>query len=92
MCFFHVHVYECEYAKNAASRLCIETAAAANATISRPVSESLKLLNDEEVIMLSQKGKIQAYALEKMLGDYTRAVKIRRALLCSYPSIHCSIH
>ncbi|EJD05369.1 uncharacterized protein FOMMEDRAFT_103364 [Fomitiporia mediterranea MF3/22] len=47
----------------------------------RPVQESLKLLNDEEVILLSQAGKIQAYALEKMLGDLTRAVKIRRALI-----------
>ncbi|KAL5476995.1 HMG1 [Sanghuangporus weigelae] len=47
----------------------------------RPVQESLKLLNDEEVIMLSQAGKIQAYALEKMLGDFERAVRIRRALI-----------
>lgn len=51
----------------------------------RPVQESLKLLNDEEVIMLSQAGKIQAYALEKMLGDFERAVKIRRALICAFP-------
>ena len=48
----------------------------------RPVSVSLSLLNDEEVVMLSQDGKIQAYALEKMLGDYERAVRIRRALIC----------
>ncbi len=34
----------------------------------RPVSDSLALLNDEEVVLLSQDGKIQAYALEKMLG------------------------
>lgn len=57
----------------------------------RPVSESLKRLIDEEVIMLAQKGKIQPYALEKMLGDFTRAVKIRRALICKSlftPSTH----
>ena len=48
----------------------------------RPVSASLSLLNDEEVILLAQDGKIQAYALEKMLGDFERAVKIRRALIC----------
>lgn len=48
----------------------------------RPVSVSLSLLTDEEVIMLSQDGKIQAYALEKMLGDFERAVRIRRALIC----------
>lgn len=48
----------------------------------RPVSVSLSMLNDEEVILLSQAGKIQAYALEKMLGDLERAVRIRRALIC----------
>jgi len=42
---------------------------------------SLSLLNDEEVILLSQNGKIAAYALEKMLGDNERAVLIRRALI-----------
>ncbi|KAG8974244.1 3-hydroxy-3-methylglutaryl-coenzyme A (HMG-CoA) reductase isozyme, partial [Tulasnella sp. 427] len=36
-------------------------------------------LDDEEVIMLCQKGKIAAYALEKVLGSHSRAVKIRRA-------------
>ena len=48
----------------------------------RPVSMSLSLLNDEEVILLAQNGKIQAYALEKVLGDLERAVLIRRALVC----------
>ena len=48
----------------------------------RPVSVSLSLLNDEEVILLAQNGKIQAYALEKVLGDLERAVLIRRALIC----------
>ncbi|TDL24659.1 hypothetical protein BD410DRAFT_719028 [Rickenella mellea] len=47
----------------------------------RPVSVSLSMLNDEEVTMLAQAGKIQAYALEKMLGDLERAVRIRRALI-----------
>ena len=49
----------------------------------RPVSVSLSLLNDEEVILLAQNGKIQAYALEKVLGDLERAVLIRRALICA---------
>jgi len=48
----------------------------------RPVAISLAMLNNEEVILLSQKGKIAAYALEKMLGDNERAVLIRRALIC----------
>lgn len=48
----------------------------------RPVANSLAMLNDEEVVLLSQKGKIAAYALEKMLGDNERAVLIRRALIC----------
>ncbi|KAL1747372.1 hydroxymethylglutaryl-coenzyme A reductase-domain-containing protein [Schizophyllum fasciatum] len=51
----------------------------------RPLSESLKLLNDEEIILLSQNGKIAAYALEKSLGldkkGLERAVRIRRALI-----------
>ncbi|KAI1786178.1 mannosyl oligosaccharide glucosidase-domain-containing protein [Ganoderma leucocontextum] len=36
----------------------------------RPVSVALKTLNDEEVILLCQTGKIVPYALEKMLGDF----------------------
>ncbi|PPQ94068.1 hypothetical protein CVT25_009737 [Psilocybe cyanescens] len=49
----------------------------------RPISESLALLNDEEIIMLAQNGKIAAYALEKVLGmsELERAVRIRRALI-----------
>ncbi|KAI9323754.1 3-hydroxy-3-methylglutaryl coenzyme A reductase [Dichotomocladium elegans] len=38
-------------------------------------------LNDEEVIALVHNGKIAAYSLEKVLGDFTRAVRIRRALI-----------
>jgi len=48
----------------------------------RPTSAALATLNDEEVIMLAQNGKIQAYALEKVLGDLERAAAIRRALIC----------
>lgn len=44
----------------------------------------IKQLSDEEVILLCKKGKIAAYALEKALGDHTRAVKIRRSVLCKY--------
>lgn len=52
----------------------------------RPVSESLALLNDEEVILLTQTGKIAPYALEKVMGPNAleRAVKIRRAIICEY--------
>jgi hydroxymethylglutaryl-CoA reductase (NADPH) len=50
----------------------------------RPVSVSLSMLNDEEVILLAQHGKIAAYALEKVLGDLERAVFIRRALICEF--------
>jgi hydroxymethylglutaryl-CoA reductase (NADPH) len=38
-------------------------------------------LTDEELIDLSVKGKIPGYALEKTLGDKTRAVKVRRGLI-----------
>ena len=50
----------------------------------RPVSESLALLNDEEIILLALNNKIAAYALEKVLGmnELERAVRIRRALIC----------
>ena len=39
------------------------------------------LLTDEELVALSLRGKIPGYALEKTLGDKTRAVKIRRAVV-----------
>jgi hydroxymethylglutaryl-CoA reductase (NADPH) len=55
----------------------------------RPVSVALPLLNDEEIVLLAQSGKIAAYALEKLLDDGSldnvkleRAVRIRRALIC----------
>ncbi|KAE8226977.1 hypothetical protein CF319_g470 [Tilletia indica] len=38
-------------------------------------------LSDEEIVYLAQKGKIPAYALEKTLQDFERAVRIRRALI-----------
>lgn len=38
-------------------------------------------LTDEELICLSVKGKIPGYALEKTLGDKTRAVKVRRGVV-----------
>ena len=52
----------------------------------RPLCDSLALLNDEEIILLSQKGKVAAYALEKVLGptELERAVRIRRALICTF--------
>ncbi|KAJ2927064.1 hypothetical protein H1R20_g9989, partial [Candolleomyces eurysporus] len=50
---------------------------------SRPRSESLLLLSDEEVIMLANNGNIATYALEKLFGmdQLERAVRIRRALI-----------
>ncbi|KAL4267847.1 3-hydroxy-3-methylglutaryl coenzyme A reductase [Pleurotus pulmonarius] len=49
----------------------------------KPAAVALSMLNDEEVIMLCQNGKIAAYALEKVLGstELERAVRIRRALI-----------
>ncbi|KAI6021814.1 hydroxymethylglutaryl-coenzyme A reductase-domain-containing protein [Pisolithus microcarpus] len=47
----------------------------------KPVQHALATLNDEEVILLVQNGKIAPYALEKVLGDLERAVVIRRALI-----------
>ena len=46
--------------------------------------EGASTLLDEEVLMLVDIGKIPSYSLEKTLGDYTRAVKIRRCLICIY--------
>ncbi|GAA97563.1 uncharacterized protein L969DRAFT_91475 [Mixia osmundae IAM 14324] len=43
--------------------------------------EGIDLLVDEEVVLLVQKGRIAAYALEKLLKDNDRAVRIRRALI-----------
>lgn len=52
----------------------------------RPLSFTLSLMNDEELILLCQNGKIAAYALEKVLGssELERAVRIRRALICEF--------
>ncbi|KAI9491290.1 3-hydroxy-3-methylglutaryl coenzyme A reductase [Zychaea mexicana] len=53
----------------------------------RTVDECLALvktpeaLHDEEVVSLVQNGKLAPYALEKTLGDHTRAVRIRRSLI-----------
>ncbi len=56
----------------------------------RPFDEIIELyaggagaffLSDEELILLAQKGKIAGHALEKVLQDHDRAVKIRRALV-----------
>ncbi|GAB5589842.1 3-hydroxy-3-methylglutaryl-coenzyme A (HMG-CoA) reductase isozyme [Umbelopsis nana] len=57
----------------------------------RPVEECIVILknpeegpdalNDEEVVQLCQTGKIAPYALEKVLQDFERAVKVRRSLI-----------
>ncbi|KAJ1719598.1 3-hydroxy-3-methylglutaryl-coenzyme A (HMG-CoA) reductase isozyme [Coemansia erecta] len=44
-------------------------------------SEGAAALRDEEVVQLVGDGAVPAYALEKHLGDYVRAIKIRRALI-----------
>jgi hydroxymethylglutaryl-CoA reductase (NADPH) len=38
-------------------------------------------LSDDEIVILVDAGKIQPYALEKTLGDFSRAVRIRRILV-----------
>lgn len=57
----------------------------------RPLNECVEILKtglgafeltDEEVILMTQKGKIAPYALEKVLQDFERAVKVRRAVIC----------
>ncbi|KAF9572948.1 3-hydroxy-3-methylglutaryl-coenzyme A (HMG-CoA) reductase isozyme, partial [Lunasporangiospora selenospora] len=55
----------------------------------RPVEDCLAMVKtgdsssvtDEELLMLVGSNKLPSYALEKSLGDMTRAVKIRRALI-----------
>lgn len=55
--------------------------------IVRPLEDILPLLgtpdrlSDEEIISVVQSGKMAPYALEKVLGDFERAVHIRRALI-----------
>ncbi|KAG8746285.1 3-hydroxy-3-methylglutaryl-coenzyme A (HMG-CoA) reductase isozyme [Ceratobasidium sp. 414] len=44
-------------------------------------AEGATVLTDEEVVLLGQRGKIAPYALEKVLGDLERAVRVRRALI-----------
>ncbi|KAI8872610.1 hypothetical protein GQ42DRAFT_132141 [Ramicandelaber brevisporus] len=40
-------------------------------------------VSDDDIISLAKNGKIPGYALEKTLGDLTRAVKVRRALIAN---------
>ena len=49
-------------------------------------------LSDEEILSLVDGGKIPSYALEKTLGDFTRAVKIRRDLICKIQLNAISLH
>ncbi|KAJ3325113.1 3-hydroxy-3-methylglutaryl-coenzyme A (HMG-CoA) reductase isozyme [Boothiomyces sp. JEL0866] len=41
----------------------------------------IEKLSDEEILKLVDAGKIASYALEKTIGDYTRAVGIRRMII-----------
>lgn len=49
-------------------------------------------LTDEGILSLVDGGKIPSYALEKTLGDFTRAVKIRRDLICKIKLNAISLH
>ena len=59
----------------------------------RSASECMKILSegrpkdllDEEITALTLQKKIPLYALEKSLKDLERAVKIRRAAVCTFP-------
>ena len=44
-------------------------------------SEELSALSDAELVAMVQSGQLQAHALEKSLGDYARAVRVRRAVV-----------
>jgi hydroxymethylglutaryl-CoA reductase (NADPH) len=44
-------------------------------------SKGIETLSDQEIVTLVDCGQIAPYALEKTLGDYTRAVCIRRILV-----------
>jgi len=48
--------------------------------------KKVRQLTDKELVDLSMKGKIPGYALERTLGDTTRAVKIRRAIISRTPA------
>ena len=49
-------------------------------------------LNNEEVVLLVQRGVIAPYALEKVLQDLERAVLIRRAVLSRASEMHTLEH
>ena len=44
------------------------------------------ILENEELTELSLRGKLPGYALEKSLGDMTRAVRVRRAVIARTPA------
>ena len=47
------------------------------------LKENPDSVSDEMIISLLDAGKIAGYSLEKTLGDFTRAVKIRRRIICN---------
>ncbi|PBP20981.1 hydroxymethylglutaryl-coenzyme A reductase [Diplocarpon rosae] len=67
----------------------LEAAADAQPTLRRTQAQMEQMLKDKkapqlsdrELVELSLQGKIAGYALEKTLGDTTRAVKIRRSII-----------
>ncbi|KAF9117124.1 3-hydroxy-3-methylglutaryl-coenzyme A (HMG-CoA) reductase isozyme [Mortierella sp. AM989] len=68
-----------ESALNKDSMALVRSAEECLALVKSPAGPSS--VTDEELVMLVNSNKIPAYALEKTLGDLTRAVKIRRALI-----------
>ena len=47
------------------------------------LKENPDSVSDDMIISLLDAGKIAGYSLEKTLGDFNRAVKIRRRIICN---------
>ncbi|EGF78470.1 hypothetical protein BATDEDRAFT_17340 [Batrachochytrium dendrobatidis JAM81] len=50
-------------------------------SLTKILSGNAEQVSDQDILDLVDAGKIPAYALEKKLGDFTRAVRIRRSLI-----------
>jgi hypothetical protein len=60
-----------------------EKSVSTDTVMSKLVELGSKALTDEEILYLVDNGSIPPYALEKKLEDFTRAVSIRRKLICT---------
>lgn len=56
--------------------------------LNTPAPNEWKTMSDEDVVTKALESKLALYSLEKVLGDTTRAVQVRRAMVARNPRTH----